>query len=192
MEPISASLGVLGLGLQMFGGFSAASKANQANTINQGIASDERAINDQKRVQMEMEARRGQMEQFRNIQRLRAQGTAAAVNQGAQTGSGLQGGLAQVSDQGLFNLQGINQGLAIGENIFNINNDISNKKMQLSQVQSDAAADQAWASLGGALVKNSGTIGGLSKDIAAGFGSLFSAPDFQYNTPLGMGGIGSK
>jgi hypothetical protein len=174
VDPISAGLSIVGLGIQAFGGFSAAGNAHKAAAINQGIAQDEQEINEQKRQQMELQARRMQTEQFRNIQRLRSQATASAVSQGANTGSGLQGGLGQISDEGLTNTLGIRQNLQIGENIFAQNSDISNKKIQLAGVQSDMATDQAWSSLGGALVKDAGMIGGLSKDISAGFGNPFS------------------
>lgn len=167
MDPISAGLMVGGLALQAFGGFSAAGHAKQAAMINQQIAGDEMRINDQKRLQMELNGRRQQMEVYRNAQRLRAQATAAAVNQGASKGSGLQGGLAAVTDMQNTNLLGISQNQEIGENIFGINNDISQKKQQLASVQSDMATDQAWSSLGGSLIKMGPTIGGQAKDLYA-------------------------
>ncbi len=167
MEPISAALGVVGLGLQIWGGAKASQTASQVAGVQKGIAGDEQQINDQKQQQMQLEARRMQTEQFRNIQRQRSAATAAAVNQGAQGGSGLQGGLAQVQDQGLYNVQGINQNLQFGNTIFGINNDISSKKMQLADLSSSMAQDQALSSLGGAIVKNSGTIGGLAQDAYA-------------------------
>lgn len=178
MDPISAGLSVVGLGIQLFGGMKSSQDAQKAAQLNYGIAQDEQKINEQKNMQMQLEAQRSSLQQFRNIQRLRAQATAAATTQGAQFGSGLQGGLAEVTNEGLFNVQGINQATQFGNTIFGINNDISGKKMQLSQVQSDMASDQALSSLGGALVKNSGTIGGLGKDITAGFGRLSSGGSF--------------
>lgn len=170
MEPISAGLGIVGLGLQLFGGISSSQKAKQASQINQKIAVDEGRINEQKRQQMELEGRRSQMEVFRNAQRLRAQATAAATNQGATFGSGIAGGLAQVTDQASTNLVGIGQNLEIGRNIFDINADVSRQKQALSSVSSDMATDAALGSLGGALVKYGPTIGGLAKDYTAGWG----------------------
>lgn len=178
MDPISAGLSVVGLGIQLFGGSKSASDARRASQINYGIAEDEQKINQQKNLQMQLEASRSSLQQFRNMQRLRAQATASATSQGAQYGSGLEGGLAEITNEGLFNTQGINQATQFGNTIFGINNDISGKKMQLSQVQSDMASDQALSSLGGALVKNAGTIGGLGKDIQAGFGRLSSGGNF--------------
>lgn len=177
MNPLTIGLQAVGLGLQIFGGMGAADNAKkqsqlsmQAAGINRSIAGDEQSINEQKRIQMEMSARRLQTETFRNAQRARAQAQAAAVNQGASLGSGLPGGLAQVTDDTLFTSQGISNNLAVGENIFNYNNVISGKKMQLADVQGqisslqgDQASNQALMSLGGGLVSNAGTLGNIGK-----------------------------
>lgn len=163
MDPLTVGLQAVGVGMQIFGAFGASSDAHRAAELNKGIAGDEQQINEQKRTQMEMSARRQQMEIMRNAQRARAQGTAAAVNQGANLGSGLGGAQSQNAAQGAFNLQGVNNNLAIGENIFNTNNDISSKKMQLADVQASQATDSAIMSLGGSVVSSAGTISNISK-----------------------------
>src|SRR6266576_3109238 len=137
MDPVSFGLSVVGFGLQAFGAFGAASKAREAAQINMGIAADEQQINAQKQQAMQLSARRMQLENLRNNQRLRAQATNAATNQGAQFGSGLPGGLSQIQGQSAFNMQGVNQNLEIGQNIFGITSDISQKKMQLANVQGE-------------------------------------------------------
>jgi len=163
MDPLTIGLQVAGLGMQLFGAKGASDAARQASVINKGIAGDEQSINEQKRMQMEMTARRMQMENLRNAQRQRAQATAAATNQGANFGSGLQGGLGQISADANTNAAGIQGNLGIGENIFGINQDISGKKMQLADVQSHQATSSAEMSLGGSLVTNAGTIGNIGK-----------------------------
>lgn len=187
MDPLSLGVSVVGIGLQAYGSFSAAGHAKEAAALSKGIAADEQQINEQKQQQMQLEASRMQLQQFRNIQRLRSQATAAAVNQGAQFGTGLQGGLAQIGSQGNENIRNINQNKEISTNIFNINNDISGKKMQMADVQGDMATDQAWASLGGAMVKDAGTIGQLGQNAYGGIQSgmsLFSGGSLS-------GGLGS-
>lgn len=171
MDFISAGLGVVGLGMQIFGGFKGSEVASQQAEQSRYIAQDEQKINDQRRQQMLLESRRNQLQIFRNNQRLRAQATNAATQQGAQFGSGLQGGLAQIQDQGLFNSQGINQNVEIGQNIFGINNDISQHKMQLASLGGDAADAAGLASLGGALIKAGPTIGAFGKQLGFGRGS---------------------
>lgn len=181
MDPVSLGIMAVGLGLQAYGGFSAAGRAKEASQISQNIAADEQKINDQKRTQMELEARRMQMQTFRNAQRLRAQATAAAVNQGASKGSGLQGGLAQIQDYAAEGLTNIGQNLEIGRNIFSLNDDISAQKQRLASIQGEGATEQALASLGGSLVKYGPTIGGLAKDYTAGFGSSSRSSFNPYN-----------
>jgi hypothetical protein len=167
MDPISIGLQAVGLGLQIFGGMETAKISKQQAQQSMAIAADEQKINEQKKIQQQMEMRRSQMQTLRNVQRQRAQGTAAAVNQGASTGSGLQGALAQNTDEGYFNLQGMNQANEISGNIFGINQDISSHKMELARLGGQAASAQGLASLGGSLIKIGPTVGAFGKDAAA-------------------------
>lgn len=187
MDPITLGLSVVGLGMSLFGGAKSASNsvayAGQVSSLSNSISSDEQNINLQKQKQMQLEGRRMQLEQVRNAQRQRSQATAAAVNQGANLGSGLQGGLGQIQGQSGSNMLGINQNMEIGQNIFGFNNSISGKRAQLNSLQAQYGADQAQAqglqSLGGALIKAGPTVGAFGKDAMAGsgggfgFGSMF-------------------
>lgn len=160
--------------MSLFGAAGAASNAKQSAQISQNIAGDEEGINDQKRQQMEMSARRQNLETLRNAQRQRSQATASAVNQGANMGSGIQGGLGQITDQTGTNLQGVNQNLAIGENIFNYNDQISEQKKALANVQSSQATDTALMSLGNGLVSSASTIGNIGKFAGGGISDFMS------------------
>lgn len=151
--------------MQIFGSYEASQDAHKAAGIQKNITADEMQINSQKQTQMNLEANRQIIQNFRNVQRARAAGTAAAVNQGGQYGSGLQGGNAQNTAQGFWNNSGIQQNRQIGNTIFGINNDISSNKMQLADVQADQYTDQAISSFGGTLVKDGGTIGNLGKNL---------------------------
>lgn len=179
MDPISIGLQAVGFGLQLFGGSQAASVAKQQAQVSMAIAADEKRLNEQKMMQQQLESRRMQLQTLRNAQRQRAQGVAAATNQGASQGSGLQGALAQNTAEGLFNLQGINQANAISQNIYGINDSISGHKMQLASLGGDMASAQGLASLGGSLIKIGPTIGAFGKDIFQGQSSKSSNP---YNT----------
>lgn len=172
MDPVTLGLGVVGLGLQLFGTMGQASVFRQAAGVSAGIAADEQQINAQKQQQMVLQSKRMQLENVRNAQRARSQATAAATSQGAQFGSGIEGGKAQITNQAGFNALGVNQNLQIGQNIFGINNDISAKKMQLAQLGGQAATDQGFASLGGSLMKSGPTVGGISRDLFSTLGSF--------------------
>jgi hypothetical protein len=161
MDPLTLGLGIVGIGLQIFGGMQAQEEAQQQAAISQKIHGLETNVNAQRKQQMELSARRMQLENYRNVQRSRAMGMAAAVNQGAQLGSGIQGGQGQATAQGAFNNLGITQNLELGRTIFGLNDQISGQKSLISQSQSDQATDQGIASLGGAIVKNSGMISNI-------------------------------
>lgn len=170
MDPISIGIQAIGLGLQLFGGFSQSRNAKEASQVNQDIARQEQAINDAKTRQMELEGRRTQVENIRNAQRARAMAVQAATTQGAQFGTGLQGGLAQVQDQMGWNMLGVDQALSTGREINQYNRNISGDKQRLAQLGADSATSQGWSSLGGALVKAGPIIGQVSQ----GFGSPMS------------------
>jgi TolA-binding protein len=165
MDPISIGLGIVGLGLSVFGGAKSAEISHQQSQVSMEIGADEQRINQQKNMQMQLEAKRSKLEILRNVQRAQAQSINNATQQGAQFGSGLAGGLAQIQDQGASQTLGVNQNLAIGQNIFGLNNDISAKKIQLAQLGGDAATAQGLQSLGGAILKSGPIFGAFGKNL---------------------------
>jgi|SRR6185312_528257 len=180
MDPISLTLGIVGLGTSLFGGFSGASAskqyAQQSAALSQQITQNELQQNAVRQQAMEMSARRNQLEVLRNTQRARAQGLNAAVNQGAQYGSGTAGGLAEVTNEGAFGVQGVRNELQLGESMFGLTNSLTGLRGQFAQLQSQyqstEATDQGIASLGGALMKSGPMIGNLMGG-GKGMGNLF-------------------
>lgn len=184
MEFLSAGIGIAGLAMQLFGGLGGASVSKQQSQLNAQsaqisgqVSADEGKINEQKKMQVGLEAQRAQLENFRNVQKAQAHNLNTATQQGAQFGSGLAGGQAEAQDQGGVNALGIGQNLEISNNIFGIDADISSKRVQMANLQSqsaqlggDAATYQGISSLGGALVKAGPTIGSFSQNIFSGFG----------------------
>lgn len=182
MDPISIALGVVGLGMSVFGGIGQVGAAHKQADISQkesqvslDEAKQEQGINGLKQQQMEMDARRQQLEIIRQHQRIQALGLTRATNQNAQFGSGLQGGQAQATDQSLTNLQGVNGALEIGRGINQFNQNISSDKYKMFGLQSqsaalggDAATAQGISSLGGAVMKAGPIIGQFSRGF--GFG----------------------
>lgn len=177
MDPLTLGIAAVGLGIQLAGGASAASKAHEAYGIQSNITGLEGQANDQRRTAMELSARRQGMEIFRNNQRARALAINNATNQGASYGnsSGLPGGLAQVADQSMFNLQGVNQNLELGRNIFGIDDQISKQKLALSGVQGSMATSQGIGQLGGSIASNAGTLGKIGQYGYGQLGSLGSS-----------------
>lgn len=180
MDPLTLGLMSFGAIGQIGGAILGMGTAHQTAEVSMDVAKQEQGINDQKKQQMQLQAQRSQLENFRNIQRARAQGLNAATSQGAQFGTGLIGGQDQATDQGAYNALGINQNLTIGNKIAGYNDTISQDKIQLAQLGGQAATDQGLSSLGGALMKIGPTVGqigqGWSFSGGTGFGNYSGTP----------------
>ena len=185
MDPLTLGIGAIGLAANLFFGQRASEDANKTQALEQQRFGLEKQVNDQRRQAMELSGRRQQLENFRNMQRARAQGIQAATNQGAQFGSGLQGGIADVENRGFFAAQGVNQNLAIGRNIFALDDQISDNKALQSRYKSDQATNSQWASLGGSIMSNAGTIGKIGSYGGTQLSNAFQ--DFKW---LGGGATG--
>lgn len=184
MDPLTLGIAAVGIGMQAYGMFGANEAQEQAQASAQRTAVLEQQVNAQRRNAMELNARRQQLEIYRNAQRARAQGTAAAVNQGASKGSGLQGGLAQVYGQSAFNLQGVTQNLEIGRNIFGLNDQISKEKALQSSYQSEAATYGGIASFGGSVTGSAGTLGKFAGYASAPSGPITLGTSYGGHTPF--------
>jgi len=178
---VGAAVQAVGLGMSLFGANEQAKNAKAQAAVSMNIAQNEQQINEEKRKAMEVNARRQQMEIFRNTQRARANALQAATTQGASLGSGLQGGLADVASQGLFNLYGVNSALATGERIADFNNLISGDKIKLAQLGGEAASAQGLTSIGGAIMKAGPTVGNLAGSF--NFSSIFGGGGDYSGTP---------
>lgn len=177
MDPISIGIQAVGFGLSLFGGLGQANNAKEIAKVSQDKAQHEQQINDLKQQQARLEANRMQMQNIRNIQRQRALATASATSQGAQFGSGLEGGLADVTNQGFFNMQGVNQALQTSEEVYGQNKYITSDNAKIAGLQGQSASYQGLSSLGGALIKAGPTIGAVSQ----GFGkfNLFGGGNYS-------------
>jgi hypothetical protein len=131
---------------------------NGINNSNAAIRADQQQIQQQNFNLMTLQSNRSSLEVLRRTQQARAQARAAATNQGAQFGSGLQGGLAQESDQGANNALGLAQNLAIGKNIYNINQAIDQQQTTLANYQTKAATGAGIASAGTGLMQLGGAL----------------------------------
>lgn len=91
--------------------------------------------------QMQLDARRRELEIQRNVQRTRATALARTSSQGAQFGSALPGAYAQITQEGGRQTLALEQNLEIGEQIFEANQDVF-------EAQSRGAAAQGRAAMG--------------------------------------------
>jgi len=169
MDPFTmAIVGGIGLGLQgagLFGGMSASGKYNQAQ---QQQIQAEQAAEAQRRQLDLLKHQRNQVEIYRNAQRAKSLALNNSVNQGANFGSGLSGGLGQISGQSGTNLVGENQNFQIGQNIFDDNAKVSNAKIAQANAQQDMQKWQGLSSFGGSLIGSATSFGKLSSQTYAG------------------------
>lgn len=187
MDPISLGMGVVGLGMSIFGSLSSASVSGQESKVSQDEAQQEIGINNAKQQAMEINGRRTQLQNLRNNQLARAQATNAATNQGAQFGSGLAGGLGQIQANTAFNMQGVNDALQTGRQINSFNNQIDNDKMQMASLGATQATDQGIASIGGAIMKAGPMVGAMSQGMGSGIPGSGSNSMFFKNSGWGIG-----
>lgn len=174
MDPLTLGIGAIGLGLKLFGGSQASGDASQIASYSAQNAVLEGQVNNQKQIAMNLSAHRQVLEDFRNTQRARAQGLNAAVNQGAQFGSGLAGGQATTTNQGLFNAQGVNQNLQVGNSIFGYDAQESNNNVQIANLKGQQSTAEGLSNLGGSLFSAAGTIGKMGQSVTGGSNNLGS------------------
>jgi hypothetical protein len=173
------------VGLQVAGTVIGMSGASQAHQSQQQITQLEMQQDQTRRQMMEITARRQQMEVLRNQQRARSLALAAAVNQGASFGSGLAGGYGQIAGQTNTNLTAIGQNLAAGRHMFDLNAQISQQRMNISDAQSTMAMGQGISSIGSAIGGSMGPMGNILGNFQSLGNPMGNA--FNPNGPLGVG-----
>lgn len=169
MDPVTLGIQAIGIGMKLGGGlssmFGGQSFADEYNKQEQQKFQLEKQVQQQRQGAMELSARRQQLEIFRNTQRARAMGINASVNQGAQFGTGMLGGIFSTQSQGNFNALGVSQNLEIGRNIFGLNQqitDVNAKESSLkAQYQSDQALSKGISDLGNSIMGSAGTLGNI-------------------------------
>lgn len=149
----------------------------------------------QRKKQMDLEYKRGQIQTVRDWQKASAMSLVTATSQGVGTGSNssaLAGSLAGEVAAGRFTQLGNNQNYQIGNDIFALNNQISQDRIgmanaqtrygiagvegqtRMAEAQSRASTGAAMMSLGGSMISAAGTFGNVAKTASSGFGNMFS------------------
>lgn len=186
-NPLAIASGVLGIGMSIAGGFGQADAAKKTAAAQQQIAGLEQKQDAARRQAMELSAKRQQMEVLRNAQRARSLALNNATSQGAQFGSGLQGGYGQIQGAAAWNNLGITQNLNLGEQMFDLNSQINEQKQNISGYASSSATYGGIGKLGSTLTGSFGPIKNLSTQLGGSGGSSSSAGGY-YNSG-GLSGI---
>lgn len=143
------------------------SSQQQAKAQKQMIAAQQRA-EQQRELQMNLDATRKKREVIRQAQVARANALSTGAAQGAGESSSLEGAFGGISGQSGVNMLGISQNQEIGGKIFAANRDVGAAQGKMADAQSFGAMGSGLSSLGGALVKNSDTIGKIGTYFGGG------------------------
>jgi hypothetical protein len=158
MAALTSIIAAAGLGLTAAGSYMAyKGQQTQAKYQQQAIGLQQEAEAERKK-QMNLEAMRRRREIIRQALAARSMALATATNQGASGGSALGGAYGQISGREGTSILGVNQNQEIGNNLFGINQSILGAYRGASQAGASAAMGSGLASLGGALLKNEGSI----------------------------------
>lgn len=164
---ITAIVGAVGLASAAVGTATSIIGASAQGDAQQQMLAIQAQEQKQRQNLFEIEQQRKRVEDLRNAQGATALARSRAVNQGAQFGSGLLGGLAQVKGESNYNLLGIEQNTQIGENLFSLDNQLSQAKIASAQAATVQSIGSSLTSFGGAAINSMGAIGNLT----SGFGS---------------------
>ena len=177
--------GIAGAGASIY-------SAQKQSEANKDIIRAQEQQNKVREQQMEADAQRRRLEVIRNQQRARANALSAATNQGAGQGSGLQGGYGQIAGQTSVNVEGINQNLGFGEQIFSLDNQISGYRQDSANAATIGAFGSGLSSLGGSLIGGASAYGRLTASgspAGSSAGGYQSSPAVYDNNAFGNYGI---
>lgn len=166
---MGGAIGLLGSALSVVGSFVTAGAQQQM--IAEQTAASKRAENAREQ-QMQLDAQRRRRQAVRESILARSMSLSTGVNQGAQFGTGVAGGMAGAIGMGLENQQGVNSGEILGSRIFQANRDYFDATQR---GQAAMAFGQGISAIGGAITSNAGAIGRLG-------GGVGSNPTPQYQT----------
>lgn len=147
MAALSTIIGAVGLGL--------AGAGTVTQMIGQSQAAD--ASRRQERIrerQMNLETSRQRRGVIRQALRARSMALIAGSEQGASSGSGLAGGLGQISSGAAGNLQGLSQSSELGTAMFRTNE-------QITSAQELSSFGGGLSALGGSIFSNNETLSRL-------------------------------
>lgn len=133
MDPVSAMIAAAGLALTIYGTVEKSKGANAQEAVQEQEVRTEFQQDQLRNQIMNLTSQREQYQNLRNVQRARSLATANAATSGAMFGSGLQGGLGQVSGQGGQNQLKISQDTMAGNEMFALNQQLSGEKLRYAQ-----------------------------------------------------------
>ena len=183
---------VAGAGLTaagLFSGLMGNSKANEAQKaiaqenmrLSAIISADQLKQETLRQNAMNFQAQGQMVQSIRNAQRARAQAVAAGANSGALGSSGIEGSFAQITGQSNEQQSTLRYNTALGNQMFEINKDITTQKnlsaqrtgqynQDLSDANSQIDFGKSFMSLGSSFTSNATTFGNTVASANSFFG----------------------
>jgi hypothetical protein len=162
MDPISAILGGVGIAMQIGGAMKQASISANINQTQEDILQQEQAENDVRQQAVAMMYQRKQIQNVREAQMAGARSRAAAVQGGAQFGSGAKAGQEMAQAGAAYNQETIGQDFQSANQMFSIDRGINNLKMTLGSLGTQMSSAQEISSIGGGILGAAKGLGNLS------------------------------
>lgn len=148
--PNIANLGlnIVGTGLGIYGAIEGMKAAHEQSDISQKEVGVEIQQNAVRKQQVQLDYNRASMQGLRQSQMARSMAINSATGQGAQFGSGLQGGLAGISGQAGVNQLGLNQNLDLSNQMFGLSDQLNALKQQYAKAGTKASDAQGLIGIG--------------------------------------------
>jgi hypothetical protein len=170
MDPVTAILGGIGIATEIAGGLGAKKASSQISADQQAILGQEQAENDVRQRAVAMMAQRKQIQSVREAQMAGARSRAAAVQGGAQFGSGAKAGEQMAQSGNAYNQETISQDLQSANQMFALDRNINSLKSQIGNTQTTLSNDQGIMSIGSSILGAAGPLGRLSGGLGLGGG----------------------
>ena len=155
----TAAIAAVGLGIAAYGTVKTQKALKEQNAAQQAAIDAQQQSEALRQKQMNLDAMRRQREIVRAGIQARSLALATATTQGAQGGSGVQGGFAQIAGRTNWNALGVAQNQEIGNAMFASNQNLLTAYRSSANAQTDVSTYQGLTSLGGAIMTNAGAIG---------------------------------
>lgn len=170
MDPVTAIMGGIGLGIELYGASKAKQASGRISQDQQQILGQEQAENDVRQRAVAMMAQRKQIQSVREAQMAGARSRAAAVQGGAQFGSGAKAGEQMAQSGNAYNQETISQDLQSANQMFSLDRGINQLKSQIGYAQTSLSNAQGIEQIGASLMGGAGALGRLSGGLGGGGG----------------------
>lgn len=158
MPAVSSIIAAVGVAAGIAGTATSYVSQREAASAQKKVIAAQNVAEATRKQQMDLDATRKKREIIRQAQVARAAAISTANAQGAGDTSALEGAQGAISGQSGVNLTGVAQNQELGSRIFDANAAVGAGRAQEAAAGSLGAAGSGISSLGGALVKNAGTI----------------------------------